>query len=77
MDVRTQDAIERLTRHSEFTAEFLDYINGRRLEYMESLANYDPSDVVSMARTQGMVMALAEVLRIPEDAQNEKNERTQ
>lgn len=75
MDVRTQDAVERMVRDGK-AADFFAYIHGRRLEYMESLTNYDPSDVVSMARTQGMVQAFAEVLRIPDEAQNLKDTRT-
>lgn len=75
MDVRTQDAIERLMRKGE-AAELFDYINSRRAEYQSALTSYDPTDVVSMARAQGMVMALDEVLRIPLDAKDLKGKRT-
>lgn len=75
MDIPTQDAIERLMRGGDFQ-KVLSYISGRRSDYVNSLIHTNPEHLSLLAVTQGRVQALDEVLRIPEDAMNEKAQRT-
>lgn len=74
MDNRTQDALERLERSNDF-AIFLAYVKERRQIYLESLA-HSALETPIMARQQGLVLAFDEVLRMPEEARNEKDTRT-
>lgn len=75
MDVRTQDAIERLMRNAEMGA-LLEYVQNRRALYVTQLVTADPNAVSRVAEAQGMVKALDEVLRIPADAAALKEQRT-
>lgn len=74
MEVAVQDSVERLMRHRDFQ-NVLDHIEGRRKLYLESLTISDPSNVARIAQAQGQVMAMNEVLRIPEDAAEAKRTR--
>lgn len=75
MDARLQDTIERLMRQDDFP-RVLEYIRERRQQYTEYIINYDATDVGIIARTQGQIMALDEVLRIPDEASSLKQQRT-
>lgn len=74
MEVDIQDAMERLGRGRDLRI-LLDYISGRRSLYLQSLTITDADNVSQVAKAQGMVQALDEVLRIPEDAAEAKRNR--
>lgn len=76
MDVKTQDAVERLMRGGDFQL-VLDYIAERRNVYMEFLSMAAPDAVYSMAKAQGEIQGLGEVLRIPDEAKSLKKQRTE
>ena len=66
--------MERLGRGRDLRI-LLDYISGRRSLYLQSLTITDADNVSQVAKAQGMVQALDEVLRIPEDAAEAKRNR--
>lgn len=74
MDIRTQDAIERLMRTNDFST-YMEYVKGRAAVYQQQLV-HTALDLPVIARMQGLALAYEEVLRIPEDARNEKEQRT-
>lgn len=75
MDIRTQDAIERLTDRSPDFNLFMQYVRERRQIYLEQLSGLQ-LDIPIIARAQGLVLAFDEVLRIPAEAKTEKDART-
>lgn len=54
-------------RHRDFQ-NVLNYIAGRRELFLQSLTITNADNISHVAKAQGMVQALDEVLRIPEDA---------
>ena len=75
MDISLQDAMQRMTQTQDY-AHFINYVAQRRNTYLEALSMTDASDTTSIAKLQGSIHALNEVIRIREDAANYKNTRT-
>lgn len=73
MDTRLQDAMQRLMGNTDYQL-FIAYIGERKISYLESLAVCE-ANVVEVAKLQGIVRAFNEVLRVPEDAADEKRNR--
>lgn len=74
MDIRTQDAIYRLTGDHNFDV-FIEYVRERYQTHLSALATTS-LDLPVIARQQGLVLAFDEILRIPEEAKNHKDQRT-
>ena len=74
MDPRTQDAIERLQRDPNF-ALYTKYIEERRETYLNFIINIPAGDSILISQRQGEIMALNEVLNIPELAIDYKRTR--
>lgn len=75
MDARTQDAIERLGRDTNFEL-FMRHIRDRREVYLDALITTPAGEPSLVAKAQGNIQAIDEILRIPTEVQDLKSKRT-